>query len=74
MREIRVKVSDETYNEFKAWLESRNEGQPKDEHLTMNYILKVFCEDLTGTPGWGSDERDYADQWFDRHGWYSNMW
>ena len=70
MKEIRVKVSEETYKAFKSWMDDLNEDKSKEDHLTINRVLTAFCEDITATPGAGSDERMYADQWFDRHMWF----
>ena len=70
MKEIRVKVTEKTFEAFKSWMNDLNEDRPKVDHLTMNRVLTAFCEDITATPGAGSDERMYADQWFDRHMWF----
>ena len=70
MKEIRVKVTEETLEALKSWMDYLNEDKPKEEHLTINRVLTAFCEDVTATPGSGSDERMSADRWFDRHMWF----
>jgi len=39
----------------------------RDYEITPEELVRVLLEDLTSTPGSGSDERMRADQWFERH-------
>jgi len=70
MKEIRIKLSDETYYALKEFEDQMNYWHESGEQkVTINQVLKQFCEDLTCTPGSGSDERLYASNWFGRHIW-----
>lgn len=60
MKEIRIKVKESSLVEL----------QDLEKWYGVNFrdIIRDFIEDLTGTPGNGSDERMYAKQWFSRRG------
>ena len=54
-----IKLTDETRNELKSLC--------KEIGITPPELVHAFLEDLTGTPGCGSDERDRARDWLNRH-------
>ena len=58
MKRLNVDIDDEVYEARKALAEEKN--------VTVAQILGNYANDLTGIHSNGSDERMYAEQYFNR--------